>query len=240
MDDRDERGVLRRDALDDAGHHRDVSVGRFRDNPLWWTKRVVTVHPLGGAPMGRHVHEGVVDSWGESFGHPGLYVVDGSAVPGPVGPNPSLTIAAMRTAPSSTCSRSRGVGAHRSRAAARGRRPEASCDGPDSGRGMEFTEKMKGYIALGETDPMTGWNVGRQLTPALHVQAHDHGSGRRALRRRQGDHTAVAEGYVECDLLGGELPVQRGWANLFVADRRRADSTRCDTACGSRSCPVRR
>ena len=69
--------------------------GRFRDNPLWWTKRVVTVHPLGGTPMGRHVHEGVVDGWGESFGHPGLYVIDGAAVPGPVGPNPSLTIAAM-------------------------------------------------------------------------------------------------------------------------------------------------
>ena len=45
--------------------------------------------------MGRHVHEGVVDSWGESFGHPGLFVVDGSPMPGPVGPNPSLTIAAI-------------------------------------------------------------------------------------------------------------------------------------------------
>src|SRR6266540_2815920 len=26
----------------------------FRDNPLWWRKRVITVHPLGGCPMGRH------------------------------------------------------------------------------------------------------------------------------------------------------------------------------------------
>jgi cholesterol oxidase len=39
--------------------------------------------------------EGVVDSHGEVFGHPGLFVVDGAMMPGPVGPNPSLTIAAM-------------------------------------------------------------------------------------------------------------------------------------------------
>ena len=67
----------------------------FQDNPLWWTRRVVTVHPLGGVPMGRHVAEGVCDDNGEVFGFPGLHVLDGSAMPGPVGANPSLTIAAF-------------------------------------------------------------------------------------------------------------------------------------------------
>jgi len=67
----------------------------FRDNPLWYLKRTVTVHPLGGCPMGASAAAGVVDEWGEAFGHPGLYVLDGSAMPGPVGPNPSLTIAAF-------------------------------------------------------------------------------------------------------------------------------------------------
>jgi cholesterol oxidase len=38
---------------------------------------------------------GVVDAFGEVFGHPGLYIADGSVMPGPVGPNPSLTIAAL-------------------------------------------------------------------------------------------------------------------------------------------------
>jgi cholesterol oxidase len=37
----------------------------------------------------------VVDTFGEVFGHPGLYVADGSVMPGPVGANPSLTIAAV-------------------------------------------------------------------------------------------------------------------------------------------------
>lgn len=69
--------------------------GNFIDNPLWWAKRVITVHPIGGAPSGRHPGEAVCDQYGEVFGYPGLFVVDGAAMPGPVGANPSLTIAAF-------------------------------------------------------------------------------------------------------------------------------------------------
>jgi cholesterol oxidase len=71
---------------------------RYLANPFSKLKpfeQVLTAHPLGGCPMGRNREEGVVDSWGEVFGHPGLYVADGSAMPGPVGVNPSLTIAAF-------------------------------------------------------------------------------------------------------------------------------------------------
>lgn len=57
--------------------------------------RVTTVHPVGGCAMGRSAREGVVDPWGEVFGHPGLHVADGAVLPGPVGPNPSFTIAAV-------------------------------------------------------------------------------------------------------------------------------------------------
>ncbi|SEB67506.1 GMC oxidoreductase [Streptomyces sp. TLI_105] len=69
--------------------------GRYASNPLWWLNRLITVHPLGGAPMGRSGREGVVDSFGRVYGYPGLSIADGSVMPGPVGPNPSLTIAAL-------------------------------------------------------------------------------------------------------------------------------------------------
>ena len=69
--------------------------GTFQDNPLWWLSKVITVHALGGCPMGRDASEGVVDPWGRVHGVPGLHVADGSVMPGPVGPNPSLTIAAL-------------------------------------------------------------------------------------------------------------------------------------------------
>jgi cholesterol oxidase len=65
------------------------------DGPPWYLSRLVTVHPCGGCPMGRDEREGVVDSYGRVFNHPGLLIVDGSILPGPVGPNPSTTIAAL-------------------------------------------------------------------------------------------------------------------------------------------------
>jgi cholesterol oxidase len=68
---------------------------RFVDDPISYLGRLITVHPLGGCPMGRDEKEGVVDPYGEVFGYPGLYVADGSVMPGPVGANPSLTIAAL-------------------------------------------------------------------------------------------------------------------------------------------------
>lgn len=68
----------------------------YLDNPAYsLLHQVLTAHPLGGCPMGATKETGVVDSHGEVFDYPGLYVVDGSAMPGPVGPNPSLTIAAF-------------------------------------------------------------------------------------------------------------------------------------------------
>jgi cholesterol oxidase len=69
--------------------------GKLVQNPLSYVSRVITVHPLGGCPMGRSPETGLVDPNGEAFGHPGLYVADGAMMPGPTGPNPSLTIAAF-------------------------------------------------------------------------------------------------------------------------------------------------
>lgn len=69
--------------------------GEFTVNPTRTLHRLITVHPVGGVPMGADARRGVVDDHGEAFGHPGLFVVDGAALPGPVGANPSLTIAAL-------------------------------------------------------------------------------------------------------------------------------------------------
>lgn len=71
--------------------------GRFDENPLTQTfNRLITVHALGGCPMSDSSATGVVDSFGRVYGYErALYVADGSMMPGPVGANPSFTIAAL-------------------------------------------------------------------------------------------------------------------------------------------------
>ncbi len=55
----------------------------------------ITAHILGGCPVGATAAEGVVGPDAQVHGHPGLYVIDGSIMPGNPGVNPSLTITAL-------------------------------------------------------------------------------------------------------------------------------------------------
>ena len=55
----------------------------------------MTAHFLGGCPFGATPEDGVVDTECRLHGYPGMYVIDGSVLPGNPGVNPSLTITAM-------------------------------------------------------------------------------------------------------------------------------------------------
>ncbi|MGW2656583.1 GMC oxidoreductase [Streptomyces sp. NPDC001478] len=64
------------------------NIGELMGTPL-------TAHFLGGCPIGANAEEGVIDPYHRLFGHPGISVVDGSAVSANLGVNPSLTITAQ-------------------------------------------------------------------------------------------------------------------------------------------------
>jgi cholesterol oxidase len=65
-------------------------------NPLWRHFRIpVTVHSLGGCLMADTEEAGVTDANGEVYEYPGLFVLDGSILPGATGANPAQTIAAV-------------------------------------------------------------------------------------------------------------------------------------------------
>ncbi|WP_167772473.1 alpha/beta fold hydrolase [Ramlibacter henchirensis] len=104
-----------------------ASGARALPNPMWQlmpekltellggeTGPLLTVHPLGGCPMGDDAASGVVDEWGRVFDaaprkdlkeqkeqmeeaalHEGLVVLDGSIIPASLGINPALTIAGV-------------------------------------------------------------------------------------------------------------------------------------------------
>ncbi|MBP9709200.1 MAG: GMC family oxidoreductase [Oligoflexales bacterium] len=54
-----------------------------------------TAHILGGVPMGTHDKNSVVNTDHQIHNYPGLFVSDGSIIPGNLGVNPSLTISAL-------------------------------------------------------------------------------------------------------------------------------------------------
>jgi cholesterol oxidase len=55
----------------------------------------ITAHLMGGVPFGQNADEGVIGLDFQVYNYPGLYVVDGSVMPGNPGVNPSLTITAL-------------------------------------------------------------------------------------------------------------------------------------------------
>ncbi|MFI6522125.1 GMC oxidoreductase [Spirillospora sp. NPDC050679] len=54
-----------------------------------------TAHFIGGCVIGDSPDSGVIDPYHRVYGHPGLHVVDGSAISANLGVNPSLTITAQ-------------------------------------------------------------------------------------------------------------------------------------------------
>ncbi|ROO89303.1 cholesterol oxidase [Actinocorallia herbida] len=193
----------------------DVLGADYADNPLWLRKRVVSVHPLGGAPLGRHAGEGVCDPFGEVFGLPGLYIADGAALPGPVGANPSLTIAALAERMSrqmlhgDLAAETAGAASRRN-AASNGGRARGSTS-------LAFTEEMKGRYVSGATEPHDG-EAGERLSFRLTITAADVD---RFLAEE--GHLARAEGWIDAASFGGRRRVEDGSFNLFVTPGAQAD-----------------
>jgi len=82
--------------------HSKTAKANFVRNFGWLIRdQLTTVHPLSGCPMAPTGEKGVVDGFGSVFlgegaaVHDGLYVADGSIVPGAIGVNPFLTISAL-------------------------------------------------------------------------------------------------------------------------------------------------
>ncbi|HTD57955.1 MAG TPA: hypothetical protein VK672_03590 [Solirubrobacteraceae bacterium] len=83
---------------------------------------------------------------------------------------------------------------------------------------LAFTEEMKGYVSLGETDFDRGFRAGKDAnTPFMfHLTITTEDIDRFIADAR---HTARAEGWIEADAFGGKLPVSEGVFNLFVEEQ---------------------
>jgi cholesterol oxidase len=201
--------------------------GTYLKDPIW-TKllghSLITVHPLGGCPMGPDADHGVVNHEGTVFNpddgtlHEGLHVSDGSVIPLPLGVNPLLTISAL-------AERCCALIAEKHRWTIDYGLPSAPpAPPPPRTVGVEFTERMQGFVSTKVTDAveLEGYRRGDQLgqeenspfsfiltiaTEDVDTFVHDPA------------HEARMLGTVEAPALSSQpLSVTDGWFNLFVED----------------------
>ncbi len=201
--------------------------GTYLKDPIWtklFGHSLITVHPLGGCPMGRDADHGVVNHEGRVFnpdgGEPyqGLYVSDGSIIPVPLGVNPLLTISALAERCAALIANEQGWTIDYGLPSAPKGPPPARTEG------VQFTERMQGFVSTSVNDASTpdgferGEDLGRQQNSPfsfiLTIATED-------VDRLVHDpaHEARMLGTVEASLLSPRpLTVTEGWFNLFVDD----------------------
>jgi cholesterol oxidase len=130
--------------------------GTFLRDPIWskvFGMDLISVHPLGGCPMGADAGAGVVNHKGQVFSatsgtdvYDGLYVSDGAVVPRSLGVNPLLTISALTERCCALLAADRGWTIDYALPS----RP--SPPPPPPTPGVEFTETMRGHVSTTVTD----------------------------------------------------------------------------------------
>lgn len=199
--------------------------GNIIPNPTW-TKildyDLVTVHPLGGCPMGDDATRGVVDHKGQVFSgkqgtglHPGLYVMDGAVIPRPIGTNPLLTISALAERSCKMIAEEMGLSISYAFDSA----GEVAKLGDTSTTAVQFTETMKGYFSMHE---LTSYDLAydrgkKENSPfefTLTIQSEDVDS-----LINISDHEAGLFGTMYAPALSSApLSAFEGVFNLFIVD----------------------
>jgi len=187
--------------------------GKYLRDPISndiFGNRTVTVHPLGGCPMGEDAEHGVVDHLGRVFSgkagtdvHEGLYVMDGAVMPLSLGVNPLWTISALAERNCALLAAARGWTIDYDSKGTAGTPPAQKI-------GLRFTETMVGHYTP------TGANeaAASPMAFTLTVESDDL-----ADMLGNPDHMARTAGTLTCPALSAQpMTITEGTFNLFVAD----------------------
>lgn len=200
--------------------------GTFVKNPLWsklFKHNLISVHPLGGCVMAESADRGVVNHKGQVFSgkqgaavHEGLYVIDGSVVPRPLGVNPLLTISAIAERNCFLLAKDRGWNINYLLPSA-----PSGADAPAK-LGIQFTEAMRGYLSTKVKDDYERAAQQAQQDDSRFEFTLTIISGDLDLMLTDPAHKARMVGSVTASSLSAEpLTVTEGEFNLFVVDPNR-------------------
>lgn len=220
--------------------------GTYTRNPMTSTilgNNLITVHPLGGCAMAASRDKGVVNHKCQVFDatpgaradavHKGLYVCDGAIMPRSLGVNPFLTITALSERAMIHLARDHGwtfdTAAKAVRPVAFGAPQVAPARGGPEPAGVEFTERMAGYVVMEpalphETAFAKGRAANQPFSFTVTVLIDD-------LERfiTNAAHQGKLIGSVHCPALSAEpLNIFDGTFNLMRADVSAVETKRFD------------
>jgi cholesterol oxidase len=203
--------------------------GTHVKDPIWskpFKKDLITVHPLGGCPMGATAESGVVNHKGQVFSstegagvYEGLYVSDGAVIPRSLGVNPLLTISALAERCCVLMAQDRGWKFDYEFHAPP---PPA----PPARLGVQFTERMHGYFSTKQKDDyqsaaQLGREEGSTLEFVLTISTDDL---EKAMNTPE--HEYHMAGSVKAPVLSPHaLTVTEGTFNLFTVDPEHVETT---------------
>jgi len=84
---------------------------------------------------------------------------------------------------------------------------------------LSFTEEMKGFMTFGELDYERGATEGKKNGTAIMFHLTITVDGVHQFVTNPEHDTNDVKGYIRCDALGGQLPVETATFNLFVDDQ---------------------
>lgn len=224
--------------MDEQLHQASAGVGAtYYRNPLWTSMlgdRLITVHPLGGAPMGEDATRGAINHKGQVFSgatgdavYDDLYVACGAALPRSVGVNPLLTITAIAERNMATLCADRGWHLDVSLPS----RPAVAL--APATPSLEFTETMRGWWAPATGEAGDGQDAFTTAAKAGKAAQHDFAftltidadDARRLIDVPP--HEAAMFGTVVAPALSAEpLTVTQGVFHLFEDDPDTPDERR--------------
>ncbi|WP_343695177.1 GMC oxidoreductase [Flavobacterium sp.] len=197
--------------------------GTYVPNPQWnklTNYDMVTVHPLGGCAMGDDPATSVTNHCGQVYTntskndlHQGLYVMDGSIIPRPLGTNPLLTISALAERNSKI------IIEENQKTLNYDFKTVTESPLKEYEVGVSFTETMRGFISLNEKEDFRrGYDEGESNNSpfefTLTIQSQDV-----EAFSIDSNHRAGMIGTVHCPALSKHpITITNGIFNLFVKD----------------------
>lgn len=188
---------------------------------------LITVHPLGGCCMADDASQGVTDDTGNVFfgdtgnqTHPGLYVLDGSIIPRPLGTNPLFTISALAERACKIILQRMG------RTLSYNFLQQPAKYYP-AVKVVQFTETMRGFFSREEkNDFENGYRLGGQhCSPFLFTLTIQ--TGDIAQFAADSEHKGYMAGTVIAPVLSEKpLTISHGIFNLFVPEKDNSEQKR--------------